>query len=245
MVFPTTHWSLLAQASLNGDTAGRQALEELCLQYWKPLREFVRARGYMEMDAQDVTQDFIVHLLEHSTFKKADRFRGRFRSFLLGSLVRFLADEYDRRHALKRGQGAAHLSLDLAQAELAGPSQQSTRAFDREWAVVILERVLQVLHQEHEAGGANRFKVLRGFLPGSSEVVSYDAAANQLGMSLSAFKSEVHRLRQRFKAMVRQEVIATVAAPHEIEEELEYLQQVLMDTGTDPGAGTKPFVSPS
>lgn len=245
MVFPTTHWSLLAKASLNGDSTGRQALEELCRQYWRPLHEFARSRGYGEAEAQDLTQDFIVHLLEHSTFKRADRLRGRFRSFLLGSLVRFLADEYDRRHAQKRGQGAAHSSLDFAEANLADPAQEPASAFDREWALVILERVLLALQHGHEAGGVERFAVLRRFLPGSLEVPTYESAAAQLGLSLPAFKSEVHRLRQHFKEAVRQEVLATVSAPHEVEEELGYLQQVLMDKGSDPGGSAKLFAPPS
>ena len=112
MYFPTTHWSLLAQATLGGETAGRQALEDLFRRYWSPLQQFIRARGYNVTEAEDLTQDFVLHLLEHSTIKRADRLRGRFRSFLLGALVRFLADEYDRRHARKRGSGMAHISLE-------------------------------------------------------------------------------------------------------------------------------------
>ena len=103
MYFPTTQWTLLARASLNGETQSRQALEELCRRYWGPLQQFIRSRGYTETEAEDLTQEFLLHLLEHSTLQRAERMRGKFRSFLLGALMRFLADEYDRRRAQKRG----------------------------------------------------------------------------------------------------------------------------------------------
>jgi len=231
MYFPTTQWSLLARASLNGETEARQALEELCRRYWSPLHEFIRARGHTEAEAKDLTQEFILHLLEHSTLQKADRLRGRFRSFLLGALVRFLADDYDHRRAQKRGGGVVHVHLEEAGAVF----------FDREWAVVILENALRAAQSEWEASGSGaQFGVLRGFLPGSLEPPSYEAAATQLGLSLPALKSELHRLRQRFKALVRQEVANTVSAPHEIDEEMEHLQQVLMDKGSELGVNLKP-----
>src|SRR5438132_7213476 len=159
MYFPTTRWSLLAQASLNGETSSRQALEELCRRYWSPLKQFIRARGYNEAEAQDLTQEFILHLLEHSTLQKADRLRGRFRSFLLGSLVRFLADDYDRRHAQKRGGGAVH--VELSDADLGTPSGSAVAAmFDREWAPVILENTLRTIQTEYESSvGKENFAV--------------------------------------------------------------------------------------
>lgn len=240
MYFPTTHWSLLAQATLGGETAGRQALEDLCRRYWSPLQQFIRVRGRSEAEAQDLTQEFILHLLEHSTLKKADRSRGRFRSFLLGALVRFLGDENDRRHAQKRGSGAVHLSIDEEPA-LAVSSEPDAILFDREWALVILENGLRALRQEFESGdGPKRFAVLGRFLPGSLEAPTYDEAAAQLGVSLPALKSELHRLRHRFKTLVRQEIASTVSAPHEIDEEMNYLQQVLMDKGNDLNVSQKP-----
>jgi len=231
MYFPTTQWTLLAQASLGGETTAPQALEELCRRYWSPLRQFIRARGYTEAESQDLAQDFILHLLQHSTLQKADRQRGRFRSFLLGALTRFLADEYDRRRAQKRGSGAIHLSLSDAQ-ELPAP-EPGAALFDREWAMVILENSLRAVQSEFEkSAGVGKFAVLRAFLPGSVIVTpSYEEAAASLSMSVPALKSEVHRLRQRFKVLVRQEVANTVSAPHEIEEEMAHLQRVLMDRG--------------
>jgi len=237
--FPTTHWSLLAQATLTGETAGRQALEELCRRYWSPLHRFIRARGHTQSEAEDLTQEFLLHLLEHSTLKKADRLRGRFRSFLLGALSRFLGDEHDRKQAQKRGGGAAHVSLDDSP-EVAGATGPGAVFFDREWALVVLENALRTVQDEWEAGhGEKRFAVLRRFLPGSLEPPSYEEAAAQLGLGLPALKSELHRLRQRFKAVVRQEIAATVSAPHEIDEEMDHLQQVLMDKGNDPVAESK------
>jgi RNA polymerase sigma-70 factor (ECF subfamily) len=240
MYFPTTQWTLLAQASLNGETASRVALEDLCQRYWSPLHQFIRSRGHTEAEAKDLTQEFLLHLLEHSTLKKADRLRGRFRSFLLGALVRFLADEYDFRRAQKRGSGAPHSTVDN-ESDLAGPADPGAVFFDREWALVILENALLGVQNDFEARGAGgQFAVLRRFLPGSVDPPSYEAAAAELKLTLPALKSELHRLRQRFKALVRQEVVATVSAPHEIDEEMDHLQQVLMDRGNDFGGSAKP-----
>lgn len=242
MYFPTTQWTLLARASLDGENTARQALEELCRRYWSPLFQFIRARGYRESDAEDLTQQFVLHLLEHATLTKADRLRGRFRSFLLGALVRFLGDEYDRRQAQKRGQGAIHLGLDDDVSDPAVNFGTDASRFDREWALVVLENALRVLQNEYEAqAGAARFAVLRGFLPGSVQVPHYDEAAARMDLSLPAFKSELYRVRQRFKALVRQEIANTVSAPHEIDEEMTHFQRVLMDRGNDFGNGTKPL----
>ena len=119
MYFPSTHWSVLAQDSLGGQADAARALEDLCRRYWSPLQQFIRLRGFNPTEAEDLTQEFLLHLQEHSTLKKADRRRGRFRSFLLGALVRFLADERDKRQTLKRGSGIVHLSADEGGAELA------------------------------------------------------------------------------------------------------------------------------
>ncbi len=239
--FPTTHWSLLAKASLDGDTESRKALEELCRRYWGPVHRFIRARGVSEAEAQDLTQDFIVHLLEKSTFARADRLRGRFRSFLLGALVRFLGDEADRRQAQKRGGAIHHVSFDAAEfkadTEPAMAGDERATLFDREWALTILERALGRVRQEY--AGTDRvseFTVLKNFLPGAAQPPSYAAAAGQIGLSVPAFKSEVHRLRRRFRALVREEVAQTVSAPHEIDAEMTHLQQMLMDKGSEFGA---------
>jgi RNA polymerase sigma-70 factor (ECF subfamily) len=239
MYFPTTQWTLLAQATLSGETAGRQAMEDLCHRYWSPLYQFIRARGYNEAEAKDLTQEFLLHLVEHSTLQKADRSRGKFRSFLCGALVRFLADAYDKRQAQKRGGGALHVELDSTAEQLGAISNPDELAFDREWALVILENALRTVEQQFK-GAEKQFAVLRQFLPGSIAVPSYDDAATQLCLNLPALKSELHRLRQRFKAAVREEVAATVSAPHEIDQEMDHLQKVLMNRGIDWGTGRKP-----
>jgi DNA-directed RNA polymerase specialized sigma24 family protein len=240
-LFPTTHWSLLAKASLDGNTEGRKALEELCRRYWGPVHQFVRCRGVSETEAQDLTQDFILHVLEKSVFSRADRLQGRFRSFLLGALVRFLADKADQRGAIKRGGGVQHVSFDSDEHAANTQSDHAPRAdtlvFDREWALAILETALaRVRHEYAEARREGEFAVLKGFLPGGTEPPSYEAAAGQLDRSVPAFKSEVHRMRRRFRALVREEVLQTVSAPHEIDAEMAHLQQVLMDKGSEFGA---------
>ena len=243
MYFPTTKWTLLAQASVNGETAARQAIEDLCRRYWSPIFHFIRSRGYRDAEAEDLTQEFLLHLVEHSTLHKADRQRGKFRSFLCGALIRFLSDERDRRQAQKRGGGAPHLSLD-EDAALAATQDPGATVFDREWALTILENALRTVQQEFAgSGGTERFTVLQRFLPGSMEVPTYEAAATELALGVPALKSEVHRLRQRFRALVRQEVTGTVSAPHEIDEELNHLQRVLMDRGSDLGGKLSPPLS--
>jgi len=241
MNFPSTNWSLLARTTLEGQAEARAALEELCRRYWSPLRHFIQRRGFSETEAQDVTQDFLLHLLKGNSLQRADRERGRFRSFLLGALMHFLADEYDRRQAQKRGAGVLPVPLEDGTDKLADPGPADASSFDREWALAILENALLRLEGEFaESGKTATFAGLRSFLPGALETPGYDVAAAQLGLSLPAFKSEVHRARQRFKLLVREEVTATVSLPHEIESEITHLQQVLMDPGTDLRVRLKP-----
>lgn len=237
MYFPSTQWSLLAKASLNGETSARDALEELCRRYWQPIFQFIRSRGFSETEAQDLTQAFLLHLLERSALKKPDRLKGRFRSFLLGSLNRFIWDELDRRNAEKRGGGHAPASLDDSnlhlETEPSHPAPDST-AFDREWALVVLETSLARVQEDYVGEGkADMYSVLRHFLPGAVRPMAYEDAAARLRMGLSALKSEIHRMRMRFRSFVRQEIAGTVGAPHEIDEEMEYLRKVLMQPGND------------
>lgn len=245
MHFPTTHWSLLAKATLNGDSQGRRALEDLCRRYWSPVHQFIRMRGVSETEAEDLAQDFMVHLIEKSTFARADRLRGRFRSFLLGSLIRFMGDKADARNALKRGGGVVHVAYD--EPDQLGKDQPETAidhdtalTFDREWAVTVLEAALNRVRREFQEGGREHvFASLKQFLPGASEPPSYEAAAAQLGVSLASLKSEIHRVRVRFRSLVRDEIAQTVSAPHEIESEMSHLQRVLMDRShqfRNPGA---------
>jgi len=242
MYFPTTHWSLLARASLSGETAARDALGELCRHYWSPLNHFIRSRGYREAESQDLTQEFLLHLMERSALQRPDRLKGKFRSFLLGALVNFLHDERDHRLAQKRGGNVPHDRFDAGLEEMPADLGASAHVFDREWALSILENALSQVRKEFANGSAaERFAVLQRFLPGALEVPSYESAAAQLGLSLPALKTDVHRLRQRFRTLVRQEIAGTVSAPHEIDEELNYLQTILMDKGSDLAAAVKPL----
>jgi RNA polymerase sigma-70 factor (ECF subfamily) len=233
MYFPTTHWSLLAKATSGGDPEARRALEELCRRYWTPVNQFVQFRGYRGAEAEDLTQEFFLHVCLHSTFSRADRMRGRFRSVLLGALGKFLANETERARAQKRGGGVAELRLDDMDDTTApsAPAEGLDR-FDREWATTVLANAMERVRAEFADGGrVEVFGVLKDFLPGAVAPPSYEEAAQRIGSSVPAFKSEVHRLRLRFRAIIREEVAATVSAPHEIEQELAHLQSVLMDRG--------------
>ena len=237
MFFPTTHWSLLAKATSSGDDEARRALEELCRRYWAPVNQFVQFRGHRGAEAEDLTQEFFLHVCQHSTFSRADRMRGRFRTFLLGALVKFLANEMDRARAQKRGGGAVDLHLDDMD-DTTAPSApaEALDGFDREWATTVLANAMERVRGEFAGDGRDGvFGVLKDFLPGAAAPPSYEAAAQRLGSSVPAFKSEVHRLRLRFRTLIREEVAATVSAPHEIEAELVHLQSVLMDRGQNLG----------
>lgn len=231
MQFPTTHWSVLARATLHGESGALTALDQLCRAYWQPINRFVRFRGFNPADADDLTQAFLVRLCQQSVWRRADAQKGRFRSFLLGALAHFLADELDRRATQKRGGGVEHVSLDPESALTAGLPAKDAEWFDREWALFVTEQALAELAGEW-TDRAESFAVLKNFLPGAGEPMALEAGAMRLGVSLSAMKSQVHRLRERFRELVRQQVVVTVSAPHEIEEELQHLGQVLMHPAT-------------
>jgi len=247
MQFPTTHWSALAIATSHGNEQARSALEELCRNYWGPVHAFIRSRGVSEAEAQDRTQEFMSHVVEKSLFVRADRLRGRFRSFLLGALVRFLRDANQQRQALKRGGHIPHMSLDaeVTESDLAPHLTASDKVteFDREWALTILERALASIRSEYARDHREeQYSVLKAFLPTGADFPPYDQAAARLGISVAAFKSEVHRLRVRLRELVRKEVAQTVSAPHELASEMTHLQTVLMDKGSQfgPAAATFP-----
>jgi RNA polymerase sigma-70 factor (ECF subfamily) len=237
MYFPTTHWSLLAKATLNGETEARSALGELCRRYWMPLNQFIRLRGYSEVEAEDLTQEFLIHLLERSALRKPDPQRGRFRSFLLGALVKFLSHERERRTAQKRGGSRGHVSVEVLEAQegLVQPlPENEVASFDRSWALTVIRAALGSVERDYiESGKAELFGVLRAFLPGGNVPPSYEEAAVRAGIGVGALNSEIHRLRRNFRERVCAEVTATVSAPHEIEEEIGHLYRVLMDHGTD------------
>jgi DNA-directed RNA polymerase specialized sigma24 family protein len=220
MSFPTTNWTILAQASLNGDTTGRVSLEGMCRNYWAPVHAAIARRWPWPGEAEDLTQDFFVHLMEHGTLRRADRERGCFRGFLLGALKYFLSHRLEAAKAAKRGGGQVALELHDGMA----PTVEGDPAFDRAWAVAILLRAMAKLEAET---GADAFPLLRRFLPGAENGLSYEEAARISGRPVGTVKSDVSRLRRRLREMIRHEVALTVSAPHEIDEEVAYLHEML------------------
>jgi DNA-directed RNA polymerase specialized sigma24 family protein len=230
--FRTTQWGLLAAASVEGAAESRAALEELYRLYCYPVYAFIRRRGHGRQDAQDLTQDFFVHLLEKGTLGRADPERGRFRNFLLGALDYFLADATKRAGAGKRGGGCQWVFLDDDNAEdryqIAAPEGLTAeKLFEAQWAGALLEATFARLRRELERQGkGNLFEALQGFLPGREEP-SYQQVAYGLNMSPGSLKTAVHRLRGRYGTLLREEVARTVAAPAEVDEELRYLRAAL------------------
>ncbi|MFO1497891.1 MAG: sigma-70 family RNA polymerase sigma factor [Verrucomicrobiota bacterium] len=232
-VFATTHWSLVLVAGDAKSPRAAEALEALCRRYWYPLYVYVRRKGYASEDAQDLTQEFFAQLITKDYLSVADRNRGRFRSFLLGSLEHFLAREWTKARAQKRGGGRTFVSLDELDAEnryLREPAHELTaqKMFDRRWATTLLEQALSRLRDECMANGkGDLFAVVETLLSGEKNDTSYAAFAASLQMSEGAIKVAVHRLRQRYGELVRAEIAETVANPDESKEELRYLLTVL------------------
>ncbi|HTY88399.1 MAG TPA: sigma-70 family RNA polymerase sigma factor [Candidatus Acidoferrum sp.] len=231
-VFVTTRWSVVLTAGRSQTTHAQAALEQLCQTYWHPLYAYVRRRGYPPADAEDLTQAFFARLLERNAVAGVAPERGRFRSFLLASLNHFLSDEWDKARAQKRGGGKV-ISLDLQSAEtqLAGISAEQftpEKAFEHRWAITLLEQVYQSLGAEYRAQGKDKlFDALRVTLAGNSQAAPYAELARQLGLTEGAVKVAVHRLRQRYRALLRDTIADTVSGPEEVEDELRYLFRTL------------------
>ena len=231
--FTTTHWSVVISAGQAGAFQASEALEKLCRTYWPPLYSFVRRHGYSPEDAQDLTQAFFAKLLEKNFWARADRQKGRFRSFLLTALRQFLADERDRARTAKRGGGATFISFDERTGEehfLAGLDQKLSgeQQFDRQWASTVLEQARVKLRHECVASGRADLYERVNLLGGQDEKsVPYAAMAQELGMSVSAIKTAVSRLRARYGELVRKEVANTVSNPGELEDEIRYLLAVM------------------
>jgi RNA polymerase sigma-70 factor (ECF subfamily) len=219
-------------AARSDTTRARAALENLCQTYWHPLYAYVRRRGYSPEDAQDLTQAFFAQLLERNAVASVAPERGRFRSFLLASMNHFLADEWDKARAQKRGGGRV-ISLDLQSAEMRLgeiPVENFTpeKAFEHRWAITLLEQVYQKLEKEYLAQGkAALFDVLRITLAGTSQSAPYAELGRKLGMTEGAVKVAVHRLRQRYRTLLRDTIADTVSGPDEVEDELRYLFRTL------------------
>ena len=209
-----------------------EALERLCRTYWYPLYVYVRRQGNSPEDAQDLTQIFFSHLLEKNCFAKADRDRGKFRTFLLRSLKNFLVNQWKRSGRLKRGGGVEFLSMDANVAEdryAAEPANTSNpdAAYEQRWAVTLIEQVLNTLRREYTAANKARlFEELKGYIWGDHSTASYAEIAGHLNLSEGTVKVAVHRLRQRFRELLRTEVAHTVARPEDVDDELRYLISV-------------------
>ncbi len=234
-VFATTHWSLVGAAGDAKSPHAMEALEKLSRSYWYPLYVYVRRKGYSADDAQDLTQEFFARLLGRNYLSVADRNKGRFRSFLLGALEHFLAREWTKAHAQKRGGGKAFLSLAETDAEnryLMDPAHDLTpeKIYDRRWATTLLAQAMSRLREECAASHkCDLFDKVECLLSGEKSEASYAEIAAALNMSEGAIKVAVHRLRQRYGELVRDEIARTVAGPEEAEEELRYLFNVLRD----------------
>ena len=233
--FATTHWSVVLSARDPASPQSEEALEALCRAYWCPLYAYLRRQGRSPHDAQDLTQEFFARLLHKDYLHAVAREKGRFRTFLLVALKRFLADESDRAHAQKRGGGVACLSLDAEAAEHrygAEPVDTLTpeRLYERHWALALLDRTMARLRQEFVASGkADEFAILKTFLTAEKGAVSYAEVAPQLGLSAGALRVAAHRLRRRYRDLFREEIAHTVADPAEIEEEIRHLMTVLSE----------------
>jgi len=239
--FQETAWSVVLAAGAETDARAQAALAELCRIYWRPIYAYVRRKGYAVHDAQDLTQSFFHHLLEDETLRRASRDKGRFRSFLLGALKLCLADEHARQHALKRGGGVQFISLDeLIAEELHYQPRTSdlspAESLDARWAGVLLERALAKLRAEFAAEGKSEtFDALSPFLTGDKPNITYQEVAQRMGLALGAVKTHIHRMRRQFATVVRQEVMQTVSAPHEVDDELRQLRGVFARLGEQHG----------
>ncbi|HRY50592.1 MAG TPA: sigma-70 family RNA polymerase sigma factor [Candidatus Paceibacterota bacterium] len=217
-VFATTHWSVVLAAGQGIDPRATEALACLCRTYWYPLYAYVRREGFGAPEAQDLTQEFFARLLAKNCLGQVGPQKGKFRSFLLAALRHFLSDQRDRARAAKRGGGAKVLSLDAQEAEERYRLEpvdrlDAEKIYERRWAMTLLGQALSRLRDESVvAGKAEWFERLREFVSGESEVSCGEAAA-QLGQTESAVKSAVHRLRQRYRELVREEIAYTVADP--------------------------------
>jgi len=240
--FATTRWDLVLASAETQALGADEALSDLCRTYWRPLYAFVRRRGHSPADAEDLVQAFFAQFLQDRTVKKADTLRGRFRTFLLTSLQNFLANEWDRASAAKRGGKFRFVAFDQLASEerdaLDAPDTASPEmAFDVRWARAIVDSALQQLREEAEAHGKKEvFAELKDFLT-TADATSYESAAARLGIPLNAVKTAIHRLRGNFRTVVRREVARTVSSPTEIDEELRYLRAVLASSESAAPSG--------
>jgi len=236
--FATTRWSLVLQACDKSTPQACEALGSLCRAYWYPLYAFVRKRTYDGHTAQDLTQSFFARLVEKEFLAEVHPERGRFRAFLLAAIRHFLANEADREHAGKRGGGRRIVSLDALAVDwdsgesrfLIEPSHELTaeRLFERQWALALLDRVLSRLRDEQSAAGKiTQFELLQPFLSLDRTTANYAEAARQLNSTDAAVRVAAHRLRKRYRELLRDEIAQTVATPEDVDDEIRHLFETL------------------
>jgi RNA polymerase sigma factor (sigma-70 family) len=226
--FRTTQWTAVLDAARPGTERTQEAFARIYLDYWYPLYAYIRRRGFSPPDAEDITQDFFLHLIEKQSLEGMERNGGKFRSFLLRSLDNFLANQWDRSRAQKRGAGRQPLSLEAADGEVRysmeppAPDTPETM-FERQWVFTLLAKVLEDLRAECETAGKGKlFGDLRLHLQGDRQGPAYAEVAARHGMTEGAVKVAVHRLRQRYGELLREEIARTVSRPEEVDEELRH-----------------------
>src|SRR6266480_4616009 len=230
--FTTTHWSVVLEAQ-SESPAAREAMENLCRIYWRPIYDFVQRQGIGPEEAKDITQGFFADLLEHKSLTAVRREKGRLRSYLLGALKHFLADERRRAMAIKRGKGQRLIPLEELSAdertemEPADPVT-AEQIYERRWASTVLERVLDLLKNEYgAAGNAMLFDSLKQLLPDEPGSPSQGEIATRLGMTDNAVRQAFYRFRQRYQSLLREEIAHTVATAGDVEDELRHLIAVV------------------
>jgi RNA polymerase sigma factor (sigma-70 family) len=232
LAFTTTHWSLVLTAQ-EESPAAHEALEKLCRIYWRPIYSFVQRQGFGLEEAKDITQGFFAQLLERRSFNAVRKEKGRLRSYLLGALKYFLADERRRASAIKRGKGQRLIPLEELRADERveiepADSVTAELIYERRWALTVLEQVLSRLKDEYQAAGnAILFDSLKQLLPDEPGSPSQAQIAAQLGMTENAVRQAFYRFRQRYQSLLREEIAHTVATPADIEDELRHLIAVL------------------
>ena len=225
-IFATTHWTAVLAAGKRSTPQSDRSLEDLCRAYWFPLYAYVRRRGHTKKDAEDLTQAFFTRLLEKNFLANLAGEKGKFRAFLLAALKHFLANEWDKSQAQKRGGGVTPLSLDWQMADTKfqvaatnepGPDQ----AFDREWALALLAKVIERLQNECAADGkAGLFEQLKVFLTAGNGETAQRETAKTLGLEEGAVRVAIHRLRKRYRVLLREEITQTLTDPAQVDEEM-------------------------
>lgn len=227
--FATTHWSLVIAAGRSNDAESAAALERLCRTYWLPLYAYIRRRVSDINEAQDLTQAFFMRLLEKNYMADADPERGRFRAFLLTAFKHFLSNEWEKARAQKRGGGVSPLPLDfkIGDSQVGSVKADDLTAdeiYERQWAITLLNRVMQRLERELDrAGKSQQYASLKEFIVGADKFASYADVAAELGMTESAARMSVTRMRRRYRELLRHEIAQTVSSPEQVDDEIRQL----------------------